>query len=515
MSAVSDLGDYCFAYTAITEADLTGAVNVGMEVFLKEKLTPFTVTLGDKLEKMGDNPFAFCQIKPFVSTEIATVNGKEKEIPTHNYAISDAVQVINGSLYCKVPNGLELVTYTGLDAENMKVAEDTVRITAMAFAGSDVEMVTLPATTFAIGHKAFFSCDKLHTVVLGSQQAPILEEEYDPAYYESFEHMPATGDLGTYQDWEGNDVQIYGMGLIPYYMWNSTDGLYYNVFYGASFVDYVGYVENKLTLVRPVNGTNYDSYIYGQYFDLDVVIDGAHAPNKDTLKTIAAIKAIPERVTYEQRNLVEYARSLYGKIATLEQQALVSNYADLITAEQRILSLTPTDEAPVEEQPTEEKDSGMGWLIVLLVILGVILLAGVAAVVYSLLIAKKQERPMKDVLLETWNWVKTMAVKIAKIVADFCVKAAKTIAAWAVKAYKVTAPACAKAWESAANWFNKTIAAIKEKAARPQNEEAQQEEMTVSEPAAEDAAVSESEAEEIQDEENMQEEPVEPAQDEQ
>ena len=63
--------------------------------------------------------------------------------------------------------------------ENFKVAEDTVRISSMAFAGTDVEMVTLPNTVFSIGHKAFYDCRKLHTVVFGSQEAPILEEEFD------------------------------------------------------------------------------------------------------------------------------------------------------------------------------------------------------------------------------------------------------------------------------------------------------------------------------------------------
>ena len=35
-----------------------------------------------------------------------------------------------------------------------------------------------------------------------------LEEEFDTAYYESFEHIPGTGDYGTYEDYAGNTVQI-------------------------------------------------------------------------------------------------------------------------------------------------------------------------------------------------------------------------------------------------------------------------------------------------------------------
>ena len=506
MNAVTDFGDYSFAYAGLSGADLSGAVNVGSAAFMKEEKTPFTVTLGDKLETVGDNPFAMCVVAPFSKTETVETDGKTTETTTNTFEISGSALVINGSLYCKVPNGLELITYTGEDAENMKVAEDTVRITAMAFAGSDVQMVTLPETTFAIGHKAFYRCNKLQTVVLGSYEAPILEEEFDPAYYECFENFPATGDLGTYQDHDGNEVQINGMGMIPYYMWNSTDGMYSNVFYGANFVDYVGYVQKKLTLVRPVNGTNYDSYIYGQYFDLDIVIDGAQAPDKNTLQTIAAIKAIPERVTYEQKHIVENARTLYNRIPTIQQQALVTNYADLITAEQRILSLTPTEETPEQEAPAEQEKSAGGW-IALIVILAVLLLGCAAVAVYAVLTAKKQQKAVKEVLAELWNTTRSFTVKSAKLVADFTVKYAKIVAAAAVKAARVVAAFAAKAWNATAAWMNKLVASIKEKTAKPK-EEADTVEWEAVTPATEDTVTEEPAVEEAAVEEETAEESV-------
>ena len=67
-----------------------------------------------------------------------------------------------------------------------------------------------------------------------------------------------------------------------------------------------------------------------------------------TLAAIAAIKNIPAKVSYEDRHLVEAAREAYNKIATTLQQALVTNYADLISAEQRIVALTPTEEVPAD-----------------------------------------------------------------------------------------------------------------------------------------------------------------------
>lgn len=236
-------------------------------------------------------------------------------------------------------------------------------------------MVTLPNTLGAIGHKAFFDCENLEIVVFGSFDAPILEEEFDPTYYDSFEHVPGAGDYGNYTDYDGNEVQINGMGLVPYFMWNVTGGMYSNVYYGATFVDYVGYVDEKLIMVRPVNGEHYDTFITKQYFDL--VIDGPTAPDDITMAAIKAIKAIPERVAYTDKALVEAARAAYSKIATTEQQALVTNYADLITAEQRIIALTPVVDEPADAVPEFSFD----WVGLLIIVIVAAVLCGGAYVV--------------------------------------------------------------------------------------------------------------------------------------
>ena len=385
------IGAYAFAYTAITEIDLSGAVSIDDAAFLKEELTPFKVTLGGNLETLGNNPFAMCLLEPFAQSSTNTFNGVDYTDSNFSYQLSPNVYVIDGSLYCRIATGLELIAYAGTDPVDVKVADDTVRISAFAFAGSDVQMVTLPYTVASIGHKAFYLCDELETVVFNSYNAPILEEEFDSAYYESFEHIPGTGDYDSYEDYDGTQVDILGEGIIPYYMWNITDGMYSNVFYGANFVDYVGYVEDKLTMVRPVNGKNYDSYIYGSYFDL--TINGAAAADDVTLAAVAAIKAIPERVSYEDKALVEAARAAYTKIATTEQQALVTNYADLISAEQRITALTPTETDPVVETPTEE---GGNAAVIVSVVAGVVILAGAAV-----LLLKKRKSAQQPAAQET------------------------------------------------------------------------------------------------------------------
>ncbi len=491
LAVVPQIGDYAFAYSGLTEADLSGAEHIGSMAFMKEEKVDFTVVLGEKLETIGDNPFAMCTLAPFCTVETTDFNGTTLENKIYTYEISDDVLVIDGSLYCKIDTGLELIVYTGNNPGNVKVAEDTIRITSMAFAGTNVEMVTMPETVFAIGHKAFYDCAQLHTVVFGSYEAPILEEEFDPAYYECLENIPGTGDFGAYTDYDGNEVDIVGTGLLPYYMWNTTDGLYSNVFYGASFVDYVGRVENKLTMIRPVNGQNYDSFIYTQYFNVDLAIDGAQAPNKATLATIQAIKAIPERVSYEQRAIVETARALYNKIPTLEQQALVVNYADLISAEQRIASLTPVEE-PVET-PVEEPEKGNGGLIALIIVGGVVLLALVAGVVYVLLKSRKEQRSFKDVSVELLKKIGALAVKVWGAVASL---AKKLWVAVLVPFGKLVAGLCVRAW-NAVSGFTKKLFTKKEKApeAPAENAEVEQSE----EAPAETAEVEQSEQEPEED----------------
>lgn len=374
-----NIDGYAFAYTAITEADLSGAVSLGDTVFLKETYTPFKVTLGNALTTMGNNPFAMCIIEPFSIDIVETFKDQEYVTKCYTFDLSDCVKVIDGALYCKVENGgYELIVYTGLNPENFHVAEDTVRISAYAFAGSDVQMVTLPYTVASVGHKAFFGCDALKTVIFTSYHAPIFEEEFDAAYYESLEHIPGSGDFGTYTDYDGTEVTIEPMEMLPYFMWNATGGMYSNVFYGANFVDYVGYVEDKLTMVRPSNGQNYSTFVLDQYFDL--VIDGAAGADDITIAAIKAIDLIPERVTYEHRDIVAAARAAYDRIATKLQQSLVTNYDVLTSAEQRIKALTPEEDVPVEN-PTEpetdtvtpeKKKANMTWLAWVILGLGVV-----------------------------------------------------------------------------------------------------------------------------------------------
>ena len=259
------------------------------------------------------------------------------------------MKVIGGSLYRVVPSGLELITYAGED-KNAAVADGTVRISAWAFAGSGIKSVSLPKEVASIGHKAFFGCDSLTLVTFQSYNAPILEEEFDYNYFASYENIPATGEY-TFVDQNGKDLIFSGLGIVDCFMWNAAEAPYV-VYYGANFLDYIGHVENRITMVRPANGKNYDSFILSNYFDN--VLLGAAAADDVTLAAIDLIDKLPETVSLEDKAAVEAARAAYDAISTLEQRALVTNYQKLTEAEARIEKLLTLENGETTEPPVEE-----------------------------------------------------------------------------------------------------------------------------------------------------------------
>ncbi len=398
LNYTEEIDSYAFAYSALSSADLSSAKSVGDYAFMKNAVAPFSVTLTDKIEYLGDNPFAMCKIAPFKTTVTETFNGKDYPSETYTFDISETVKVIDGSLYCKVPSGLELITYAG-EGKEAVVAEDTVRITGMAFAGTDVVRAILPHSLNSIGHKAFYACDKLTTVVFKSYEAPNLEEEFDSEYHGNFDSIPATGTYEfTLNDGTENGQTVYkeGLGIVPYYMWNVTSDKYCNVYYGANFVDYIGKVDNNLVMVRPSNGLYYETFIYGQYFG--TVIDGSLAADDITLAAVEAINRLPNPVKLSDEALVIAARAAYDRIATDEQKALIyDQYMLLAAAERRITALKGNDDT--NDNPgdgntgngstdgEEPKDN----TVVVIVITAVLIVLGTAAILVRFFLDKKKE----------------------------------------------------------------------------------------------------------------------------
>ncbi len=374
--AIASVDDYAFAYSALSSIDLSGAEYIGTHAFIKENVTPFSVTLGEKLTNIGENPFAMCDIAPFSVVKITEFNGKNYEEISYDFSLSDNVLVIAGSLYRKVPNGLELITYAG-EGKSATVADGTVRLSAMSFAGSDVKSVDLPKELNAIGHKAFYACEKLTLVTFKSYNAPILEEEFDYNYFATFENIPATGDYN-FVDQNGGELIYKGLGIVDYFMWNAADAPYV-VYYGANFIDYIGHIDSPITMVCPANGKNYGSFIFGQYFD--TVILGAAAADDVTLAAIALIDKLPETVSLDDRAAVEAARAAYDAISTLEQRALVTIYSKLTEAEDRIQKLLTLEQPEETTPPTVEEEPGLDPTTIIIIILTSLLAAAVITII--------------------------------------------------------------------------------------------------------------------------------------
>jgi hypothetical protein len=372
------------------------ATSIGDLAFMKKDLTDVKITIGSLLNNIGDNPFALCVIAPDSLIKIVPVmfNGIDvgsKALDT--YEITENVCVIGGSLYAKVPSGLELITYIG-NTKRVEIEEGTVRISAYALAGGKFEDVVLPRSLASIGHKAFYKCNSIDSIVFKSYYAPILEEQYDIAYFTDVNNIP-TIPTNAYT----TDGRYYGLGIVPYFMWGASSTPS-NYFFGANFIDYIGHGVKDIEMVRPVNGVYYDTFIYDQYFN--DIQDGAAAPDKITEAAMDAIlKLAGVRVSLQHEQLVIDARAAYDKITSELQRSIISETmvdgtslaAILTSAERRIEALKSVEDVVPEEDEEETVSPEDGELSVTLVITitAILLAAGVGTVVIIYLNDKKRK----------------------------------------------------------------------------------------------------------------------------
>ena len=346
---IAGIGEMAFGYTSFEEADLTGAEHIGDFAFFRSAVKD--VKLGEKLVKLGENPFIGCAIESFGKTADIEFNGKVvgKQF-IEDYSVSDHVKVIGGALYEVVPYGLEFVSYPVARTDvNFVIADGTVRISARAFDGAPIANVTVPHTVKAIGDKAFYDCINLKTVTFLGYTAPVLEEEFDETYAYSGSNLPISGDY----------LDNVGLGISKYYMWNISSRTN-NFYYGANFVGRIGHTDGSLVMVKPSNGQNYNSFILSRYFG--TVLNGSPAANEQTLEVINLISTLPkpEDISLSDEARVIYVRSAYDKITSYEQKALVSNYSDLVKAESSIAYLKNEGGSNTPEPTPEKEPSAFG-----------------------------------------------------------------------------------------------------------------------------------------------------------
>ena len=136
-------------------------------------------------------------------------------------------------------------------------------------------------------------------------------------------------------------------------------------------------------MVKPVNGLNYNTFIFSQYFD--TVVEGSTAAMQVTLDAIALIDALPSYITLADEKAILEARAAYNLVTSKDQQALVTNYRKLTEAESTLeyyKSLEENDDPIVEPEP--EPSSGCNGF----VSMGA--LAGLAMIGAALFIGKRK-----------------------------------------------------------------------------------------------------------------------------
>ena len=245
-----------------------------------------------------------------------------------------------------------------------------------------LKSVTIADGIERINDKAFYGCENLKLVVFTSYYAPRLEEEYD-ANRLTYDNVPMTGTVNTSMgDYEG-------LGIVKYYMWSFDDPSF---FMGANFVDYVGHLE-KIAMVKPTNGEGYGAYQFTYYFES--ILNGKNAATAETEAVIAMIDAIPEKVTLDHGDAIDAALAAYDQISSIEQQALVTNYAKLVQAKKNWQAIHdrvyPPEVEPGPSVTPDEKDTLPAYARAIIIVLGVLVLAELAFVlVYIFVIQKKK-----------------------------------------------------------------------------------------------------------------------------
>jgi len=396
LNLCSSIGDYAFVGVGITSANLDNVVYLGECAFAESALTSVSFGEEAKIADIGDNPFYGCNIPAFSVDEKVDFGGEGSKTYTeknYTYEINDYLKVYSGVLYSKETDGLQLVSYPlgKTDVTEYVVEDDTVRISAYAFAGTSVRNVVLPLSLKAIGDKAFYKCSSLARVTFKSVEAPVLEETYDESYI-TLSHLPFSGSYYGYE----------GLGIVPTYMWNITS-TYTAFYFGANFVDYIGQKTSDLEMVYPSNGKYYDSFIYGNYFT-STVVAGA-SPTEATLSVIDLISAIPTKVALNSETGVitgeaeiNAAQAAYDALST-EQQALVTNISRLNSATTTlnyIKSQKDSDDNTDDSDKNEDVNKGCSnsSTVVLSVFLGVVV--ALACVEAVLLFRRKSANKGKE-----------------------------------------------------------------------------------------------------------------------
>ena len=171
-------------------------------------------------------------------------------------------------------------------------------------------------------------------------------------------------------------------------------------------------------MVAPSNGVYYDSFILRQYFGSTII--GGVAADSTTMAAMAAINALPDRVTLEDEALVIAARAAYNKISSVEQQALVTEYLQkLVSAENLIKAYknsASTDNNVTPEPPVNNEKDGTKIALIVLSVIEAVEIVGIATAALVWLYLKRRRRMREALLLHGER--RTVTVKPRPVIAE-------------------------------------------------------------------------------------------------
>ncbi len=345
-----EIGGYAFYGTSIPAADISDVVLLGDFAFGFS--TVKSVTFGNSIETLGENPFAGCEIEDYTRDGSNTFDIGSK-----------GVKVVGSALYRPNTNGYELISFPmKKNIKDFEVMSKTNRIGARAFYGSGIEVVTLAREVSAIGHMAFYNCDKLLLVTFRSINAPRLEEEFD------FDYETAITEFGTNKyveeafgkvllNFVDGSSRMTGLEYIDATMWSPAVTC---VFYGANFIYGVTderHNDRTLIMVRPSNGVGYETFSYNMYFDQVVIGRGAISDSAQAV--IDMLGSLPESLRAEDRDQVYAIYDLYNTLSMEDQNYLTAEgfTMTLSNAKRLVDSMTTTNPGTEPENPPAEPNN--------------------------------------------------------------------------------------------------------------------------------------------------------------
>ena len=326
------IGAYAFAGGGLSDLSMPSAEVIGTLAFTGTNLTSVTVpnqtqlTYEEERTKVSESG----RVEPAPGKHtLRYASGMLSDIPTLTEIKVEGegkFLSIDGVLYSQAKNGLVLEQYPAAkQGESYTIAANTVRIGDFSFANTrNLRSVVIPYTVESIGSQAFFNNltgDKfVKDYTFEGVEAPVLEGAYS---------MDSALSQEAYDQ-----------------------GIYYSNFRGyvATIFSDVTRLEGVqksfgLTITRPENGVGYDSPIWKAFFAKENLSE--YAPTRVTRKTIDLIAALPsaeeiravataEDITAMSVNRVQPARISYNLIKEERQRAFVTNYNDLLGAEQAV-----------------------------------------------------------------------------------------------------------------------------------------------------------------------------------